>query len=320
MSLFREVGMHAGLGRTLSQIGSERFWKQLVLLLHQCLPFDNALAIFYPLDGLPQALEEYDAQPSSKPASMLVYLNGLYVLDPFFQACREGYASGVYRLEEVAPDHFRQSEYFLNYFHDNVLEDEVQFILQLPGAGTLSLSLGMQRRFSAEETGLLTTLAAWVLPLMQQHWQQSTQRVPAAQAMASQIRDALSHFGCGVLSDRELEVARLVLRGFSSKAMAERLNISPDTVKVHRRHLYAKLDISSQPELFSLFIQSLGHDLETLNPNVGGASPLPHQFFSARYEWCSTPACEPGRYSVASLPARTACPSFPRLGRSWYRP
>ena len=259
MSLFREIGMHAGLGRTLSQIGTERFWKQLVLLLHQCLPFDNALAIFYPLDGPPQALEEYDAQPSSKPASMLVYLNGLYLLDPFYQACRENYASGVYRLEEVAPDHFRQSEYFLNYFHDNVLEDEVQVILQLPGVGTLSLSLGMQRRFSFEETGLLTTLSAWVLPLMHQHWQQSNKRAPA---MDSQIRDALSHFGSGVLSDRELEIARLVLRGFSSKAMAERLKISPDTVKVHRRHLYAKLDISSQPELFSLFIQSLGHDLE----------------------------------------------------------
>jgi DNA-binding CsgD family transcriptional regulator len=165
----------------------------------------------------------------------------------------------VYRLEEVAPDHFRQSEYFLSYFHDNVLEDEVQLILQLPGAGTLSLSLGMQRRFSVEETGLMTTLSAWVLPLMQQHWQQSTRRAPA---MDSQIRDALSQFGCGVLSERELEIARLVLRGFSSKAMAERLHISPDTVKVHRRHLYAKLDISSQPELFSLFIQSLGHDLE----------------------------------------------------------
>ena len=259
MSLFREVGMHAGLGRTVAHIGTQGFWKQLVLLLHQCLPFDNALAIFYPLEGAPQALEEYDAQPTSKPASMLTYLNGLYLLDPFFQACREGYSSGVYRPEEVAPDHFRQSEYFLNYFHDNVLEDEVQLILQLPGMGTLSLSLGMQRRFSAEDTGLMTMMAAWVLPLMQQHWQQSTQRAPA---MDSQIRDALSQFGCGVLSDRELEIARLVLRGFSSKAMAERLNISPDTVKVHRRHLYAKLDISSQPELFSLFIQSLGHDLE----------------------------------------------------------
>ena len=65
MSLFREIGMHAGLGRTGSQIGTERFWKQLVLLLHQNLAFDNALAIFYPLDGPPQALEEYDAQPTS---------------------------------------------------------------------------------------------------------------------------------------------------------------------------------------------------------------------------------------------------------------
>ncbi|KAF1027140.1 MAG: Oxygen regulatory protein NreC [Pseudomonas sp.] len=260
MSLFKEVGLHAGLGRTLAHLGQPTFWKQLVLLLHQCLPFDNALAIFYPLHGPPRALEEYDAQPSSKPASMLVYLDGLYVLDPFFQACREGCASGLYRLEEVAPDHFRQSEYFLNYFHDNVLEDEVQFILQLPGEGTLSLSLGRQQVFDHQDCGLMTLLSAWVLPLMQQHWQQSTRQAP--QAMASQIRDALSQFGCGVLSERELEVARLVLRGFSSKAMAERLNISPDTVKVHRRHVYAKLDISSQPELFSLFIQSLGHDVQ----------------------------------------------------------
>ncbi|WP_124304959.1 helix-turn-helix transcriptional regulator [Pseudomonas chlororaphis] len=264
ITLFREIGMHAGLGRTLSQIGGERFWKQLVLLLHQALPFDNALAIFYPHNGQPIALEEYDAEPSDKPASMLTYLNGLYLLDPFFQACREGYPSGLYRLEEVAPDHFRQTEYFFSYFHDNVLEDELQFILQVPEAGTLSLSLGMQRPFSAEEIGQLTTFSAWVLPLMQQHWQQSHQRppAPAAEEMASQIRDALSHFGCGVLSDREVEIARLILRGFSSKAMAERLKISPDTIKVHRRHLYAKLDISSQPELFSLFIQSLGHDLE----------------------------------------------------------
>lgn len=263
--------MHAGLGRTLSQVGTPRFWKQLILLLHQASPFDNALAIFYPAEGPPQALEEYDAEPSSKPASMLTYLNGLYLLDPFFQACREGYPSGLYRLEEVAPDHFRQSEYFLNYFHDNVLEDELQFILQLPGSGTLSLSLGMQRLFTAQDVGQLTTFAAWVLPLMQQHWQQQglqqglpqeARKPAAAEEMASQIRDALSHFGSDVLSDRELEIARLILRGFSSKAMAERLKISPETIKVHRRHLYAKLDISSQPELFSLFIQSLGHDLD----------------------------------------------------------
>ncbi len=85
-SLFKEVGLHAGLGRTVAHLGTQRFWKQRVLLLQRCLPFDNALAIVYPLAGPPQALEDYDAQPSSKPASMLAYLNGLYVPDPFYQA------------------------------------------------------------------------------------------------------------------------------------------------------------------------------------------------------------------------------------------
>lgn len=261
-TLFREVGMHANLGRAIEQIGQPRFWKQLVLLLHQWLPFDNALAMFYPASGTPVALEEYDAEPTAGPAAMAIYLDGLFQLDPFYQACREGVPSGLYRLEEIAPDQFRQSEYFLSYFHDNVLEDEVQFILQLPGQGALSLSLGMRWLFDGEQTGLLAMLCPWVLALMQQHWQQRSQRLlpGTSDGVAVQVRDALSQFGAGVLSERELEIARLILRGYSSKAMAERLAISPETIKVHRRHLYNKLDISSQPELFSLFLQSLGHD------------------------------------------------------------
>ena len=262
-TLFRDIGMHASLGRAIEQIGGNRFWKQLILLLRRCrstTPWRSSTR--QRRAGGPG---EYDAEPHAGPASMLAYLNGLYLLDPFYQACREGLASGLYRLEEIAPDHFRQSEYYLSYFHDNVLEDEVQFILQVPGQGALSLSLGMQRMFADEECGMLCLLSSWVLALMQQHWQQRSQRLlPAApqKEMAAQIRDALSHFGASVLSERELEIARLILRGYSSKAMAERLAISPETIKVHRRHLYAKLDISSQPELFSLFIQSLRHDPE----------------------------------------------------------
>ncbi|VFS91619.1 transcriptional regulator [Pseudomonas aeruginosa] len=81
---------------------------------------------------------------------------------------------------------------------------------------------------------MLGLLSSWVLALMQQHWQQRSQRLlPAApqEEMATQIRDALSHFGASVLSERELEIARLILRGYSSKAMAERLAISPETIQ-----------------------------------------------------------------------------------------
>ena len=104
----------------------------LILLLHQWLPFDNALAALYPGEGVPKPLEKYDAASRLGTPSMFSYLDGLYLLAPFYQACQEGLPSGLYRLEEIASDQFSQCEYFLSYFHDNVLEDEVRFVLQLP--------------------------------------------------------------------------------------------------------------------------------------------------------------------------------------------
>ena len=56
------------------------------------------------------------------------------------------------------------------------------------------------------------------------------------------------------LTDREIEVAMMILGGHSSKNIARLLAISPATAKVHRSNLYRKLDISSQAALFRLFI------------------------------------------------------------------
>ncbi|EMV9186339.1 helix-turn-helix transcriptional regulator, partial [Escherichia coli] len=43
----------------------------------------------------------------------------------------------------------------------------------------------------------------------------------------------------------------------SSASVAEQLDISPGTVKIHRKNLYAKLGIGSQSELLGLFIREL---------------------------------------------------------------
>jgi DNA-binding CsgD family transcriptional regulator len=54
------------------------------------------------------------------------------------------------------------------------------------------------------------------------------------------------------LTPREREVAELLLRGCSSDAVALRLSISRHTVKDHRKHIFARLGISSLAELFAL--------------------------------------------------------------------
>ena len=59
--------------------------------------------------------------------------------------------------------------------------------------------------------------------------------------------------GRGALTTREIEVAMLSLSGFSSRAIGEKLSISFETVRAHKKHIYAKLGVGSQSELFAMF-------------------------------------------------------------------
>ena len=54
------------------------------------------------------------------------------------------------------------------------------------------------------------------------------------------------------LTEREKEIAQLVANGFSSKQIANRLTISIETVKTHRRRMLQKNNISSFPHLVYL--------------------------------------------------------------------
>ena len=81
----------------------------------------------------------------------------------------------------------------------------------------------------------------------------SQDKLPLHKMMA----EVLELFGTSVLTSRETHVVHLILKGYSAKSIAEHLVISINTVKLHRKNAYAKLDISSQSELFHLFIDSL---------------------------------------------------------------
>ncbi|MFM8586974.1 MAG: response regulator transcription factor, partial [Bacteroidota bacterium] len=52
-----------------------------------------------------------------------------------------------------------------------------------------------------------------------------------------------------LLTKRELEIAKLVCKGYSSNEIAEELHLSVLTVSTHRKHILKKLNVRNPVEL-----------------------------------------------------------------------
>ncbi len=63
----------------------------------------------------------------------------------------------------------------------------------------------------------------------------------------------------GVLTPREIEVARMITSGLSSKVVANKLAISEGTAKLHLHHVYEKLSLDGRVALVR-YMQSQGFD------------------------------------------------------------
>lgn len=216
---------------------------------------------------VPRLIFETRVPVAKRRAHIDEYYAGAFLLDPFCLAVEEGLAPGFYHLSDIAPDDFTQSEYYRVYYREAQLVDDAYYIIELSPGMQLSLAMGRigsSPAFDGAELDLLRQIRPVVEAVLLRYWcQQSATDQPLPPepkpGLREQIEAAFNNFGSSLLTQREREVAHLLLRGHSSKSAARKLDISPDTVQMHRKNLYAKLDISSQAELFVLFIEALSH-------------------------------------------------------------
>jgi DNA-binding CsgD family transcriptional regulator len=253
------------LSRCVDAIGNDKFSDHLISALKSITDFDYSVCFAYHLNEKPICLH-HNYSASDRGVFVDEYLKGPYLLDPFFKACSRQVDSGLYRLGDIAPDRFLQSEYYRSYYIRTGLSEEISYTFYLMNDVAVAISLmrsGDSQKFSAREFKLLESVAPIVISLAKHHWQ----GIPNWFETESSGRDngdnrtlienTVSALFSPRITPRETQIVTQVLEGHSSEAIAKNLGIMVGTVRIHRRNIYAKLHISSQQELYSIFFQEI---------------------------------------------------------------
>jgi DNA-binding CsgD family transcriptional regulator len=258
------------LAGLIPAVGTADFPQLLADMLIQLVPCDDATIVLYPGTDLP-VIEFFQIPQDGGTSTLDRFVKGAFLLDPYYLAATREDRTGVFRLRDLSPSGFKDSQYYKTWYRNCGYQDECGYLISIADGGFVNIALGKTRarsRFSKRELAIFEDILPTVETLCRQHWADSGSE-PAAVNLRAQLNSALDAFGNSLLTDRETQVINLVLHGHSTKTLAEKLSISMETVKLHRKHAYAKLEVSSQAELFYLFLDSV-----MSATNYDGGDPL----------------------------------------------
>ncbi|HUG60931.1 MAG TPA: LuxR C-terminal-related transcriptional regulator [Methylomirabilota bacterium] len=237
------------------------FGETLARMLSTLVTFDHVVVFGYRGDERPIDLfDTFDADEHI--VFVEKYQQGPYLLDPFYRAATEP-KPGFWRMRDLAPDRFFSSEYFRSYYIETGLAEEVGFFVDVSGDVAVVVSLMRKMAtgiFPTREIAILQAVQPLVSLLIRSHWSDLPTRFDRQASVRSGGRrtspgpDTGSVWRDMNLTRREAAVVELVLQGHSSDSIARRLEISNGTVKVHRRNVYRKLNITSQTQLLSIYL------------------------------------------------------------------
>lgn len=251
----------ARLAETIRRIGGQGFESALYDWLRRCIAPDNIVILAYRDAAAPQVLFTQTGQPQVFAQLDATYLAGAYLLDPYHDLHVTRVPAGAYRLRDVAPDAFHRSRYFLDYYQQTTLIDEVTFVAYPHPDISLNICLGRDassgRPFTASEVETAQRLAPVVTAMAETHWATLADPGGAPADVSAALVAAMRDRHGVRLSPRQAEVALLILRGHSTQSIGLRLGLSPQTVKVFRKQLYAKCNLTSQAELFAMMVPVL---------------------------------------------------------------
>lgn len=253
-----------GISRIVSHLDTPEFGPAVDEFLRTIAPFDmTCLFAFHPMSPPLLIHDGYSASVSRD--ALGSYLKGGYLLDPFYVACTTGVDDGLRRMSDVAPDEFFASDFAASHEvhpcisdESGTLIEEIGYIVTLTGGWRATYSLMRNRtaeRFSETAFATLSDQAPLLGELVRQH--ADLMSITAAQPRSGEVDSVLEKAFSDLLTPAQFRVVNLILRGHSNQSIAEELHITEGTAKLHRHNAYQRLGVTSQADLFRMFINFL---------------------------------------------------------------
>ncbi|MBL4749931.1 MAG: helix-turn-helix transcriptional regulator [Amylibacter sp.] len=252
-------------------IGTPSFFAKIADMVEGYISFEGLFVFLYSEASAPSSLGCFKGAQNFR-KGMENYLRYTYVINPVYRSYLDGVASDAYLISELLSplytDQIAASDLDIRVEDNETIGyrtpgwpknmTEVLALIRLPDNKMIEFSFSTPR--AGDQTGQCHARLKEIYPVLSsavlKHYEFAAEDFDTSTANPSQ-EHWFQSFGEGVLTKRERSVARMILTGHSSNSIVLNLDISLPTVKTHRRNIYAKLQISSQAELFSLFVQKL---------------------------------------------------------------
>lgn len=244
----------------VNSVASFDFFTNIANFLSSIVEFDSIVILGYQINKPPIYL--YDTVNRRKELLFQRYLTSSLVYDPFYHQVIKDGVEGIFNVDDVLSDKQECYDYRNQFYYETERNDELAITVRVDDTRLLAFFLGRcsllnpfteeQKQFIFRQYNDIKEQCHAQCPT--DNWFPIDERECKK---SNSIHLALSTFSVDLLTPRERDIIILMVQGLANNDIATSLGISVATVKVHRKSIYNKLNVTNLNEFWQLFLNHL---------------------------------------------------------------